>query len=101
MKTLIICLFLLVPMHVFAGACGDYEYAELQDMDQQTLEQEYCKAVRIYIGFMKTRNFLSPIVQKDCNSCDEMISRMQRIYAKKMGLSKEETILKLKEVCGY
>ncbi len=53
MKRLIVLLVLLFPAFVFAGACGNYEYAELQDMDKETLINEYCKAFMTYKSLMK------------------------------------------------
>ena len=44
MKKLMIIFMLLIPVFVYAlFPCQQYEYSELKDMDQATLEVEYCK----------------------------------------------------------
>jgi hypothetical protein len=67
-----------------AGPCGDYEYAELQDMNQQLFIKEYCnarKTGKLYAELSMSSR--SRQVQSDFDSCHELLKKMERIYMKR------------------
>ena len=71
------------------GPCGDYEYAELQDMNQQTLEKELCNITIISYqvlmqSLMERRSTLTS------QSCINLQAKMERVYMKKFNMTEQE-----------
>ncbi len=95
---LFICLSILAHAIAMAGPCGNYEYAELQDMDQPTFIKEYCKVMsdgRVYAGVVMGRRTRQS--QADFDSCYELMKKMERIYMKKFKVEDEKEMKKLCE----
>lgn len=96
-KLIVLSVILLSSSYVYAGACGDYDYAELKDMDQPALTKEYCKVLskgRIYAGVAMGRGTRQ--AKSDFDSCYELLEKMERIYMKNF---KIEDVKKLKDLC--
>jgi len=100
-KLLVICLLLaVIPFTVYAGPCGDFEYAELMDMDQTTLLKEYCEAKKtgkVYIEvYMYAPNRDKFRYKSDADSCMDIIGKMERIYMKRFNVENQAA---MKDVC--
>ncbi len=92
-RLIVLAVILLSSSYVYAGACGDYDYAELKDMDQPTLTKEYCKVLskgRIYAGVAMGRGTRQS--KSDFDSCYELLEKMERIYMKNFKIENAETI---------
>lgn len=94
-KIIVVCLLLaLLPFAAHAGPCGDFEYAELQDMDQGVLLKEYCrvrKTTQIYGGIFNAT--YSNKAQNDFSSCAELGMKMERVYMKRFKIENRETLI--------
>ncbi len=97
MKKLIIVLFLLIPTITLAESCYHYDYAELIDMDKQTLEQEYCK--NHSIGYLLALSSLSPQNNKNSQMCNSILMQIARIYSKKFDMPEKEVYKYFRENC--
>lgn len=91
---LFLLLALLFPGLVHAGPCGDYEYAELQDMERAVFLKEYCKVAET----TKTYGKLSLYGGKrkdnlDFNSCYELMMKMERIYLKRFNIDNRKILV--------
>lgn len=104
MKRLAVVVFALMLLMfsgmAYAGACGDFEYAELMDMDQATLLREYCevrKTGKVYIDvYMFAPGREKGRYKSDADSCMDMMGKMERIYMKRF---KIDTIEALRAGC--
>lgn len=84
MRVLIVLVALLIPVFAYAGPCGDYEYAELQDMDQKLFLEEYCKVRSTWaLHGMLVVTASNRQTNSDFDSCNQTIKKMERIYLKR------------------
>lgn len=102
-KIIVVCLLvglLGFPVIVMAGACGNFDYAELQDMDQATFLQEYCKVretAPVYINvYMFAPRRDKMIYKDDADSCSDVMGKMERVYMKRF---KPESLDALRGEC--
>jgi hypothetical protein len=99
-KIIVYCLLLvLVPLTVHAGACGNFSYEELKDMEQTELLETYCKVRKdapVYIDV----HFYAPrrdkfIYQADAESCRDMLGLLARVCMKRFDLKNIDDLVKL------
>ena len=90
---IVVCLLFVVmaPRTVYAIGCDEFEYAELQDMDQKTLLAAYCTVCRngkisidlaVLTGNRQAR--------EDSDSCSKTRNKMERVYMKRFNIDEEE-----------
>jgi hypothetical protein len=80
MKKLLM-LMLLIPVFAYASPCQEFEYAELKDMNQQTLEKEYCNvADQIKEKLVILQQVYIERCRQDMVSCSGVADQMKRIY---------------------
>ena len=95
--TAIIFVFVISMMfstQVYAGPCGDYEYAELKDMDQETLLKTYCDTratTQVYGGLFNAS--YSNKAQRDFTSCHDVMMKIERAYLSKFKIDNRETLI--------
>ena len=95
---IVLLISLVIPSISFAGmSCDDFEYAELMDMDKDTLIKEYCKVQEYTLLNLKLALFGGRIHQRDFDNCSKISSRMQRILLKRFP---EETLDSLTKDCS-
>jgi len=89
---IIFLLALLFPVSAYAaGPCGDFEYAELKDMDQESYVKEYCAARKTGKLYAELSMFGGRRQDKiSFESCHEMLEKMERIYTKRFNVTAEE-----------
>jgi len=85
MKKLMIIFMLLIPVFAYAlFPCQQYEYSELKDMDQATLEVEYCK---VFYTTKEKIDFLiktdDKMTWKEVDTCTNTLDKMKRVYKQK------------------
>jgi Trm5-related predicted tRNA methylase len=87
-KIIVVCLVMglmgMLPFTVYAGACGDFEYAELMDMDRAMLLKEYCKESAYVKKNLEV--FILGGMVKDVESCLNIVGKMQRVYMKRFNI---------------
>jgi len=97
MKKIISIIFLialLFPFFAYAGPCGDYEYAELQNMDQESFLKEYCKVRKTGKLYAELSMFGGKRQDKAAfDSCHEVMTKMERIYLKKFKIENREEMV--------
>jgi hypothetical protein len=83
MKKLLL-LMLLIPVFAYAGPCQEFEYAELKDMNQKTLEKEYCNvADQIKEKLVLLQQVDIERCRQDMVSCSGVADKMKTIYKKR------------------
>lgn len=100
MKRMIaICLLLAVmgcAVSAMAGACGNFGYAELQDMDQVSFLKEYCKVWDTAPTYIKVYMYAprrdKSLYKDDADSCSDILGLMERVYMKRFGVDSKESM---------
>jgi len=93
MRILIVLVALLIPVFAYAGPCGDYEYAELQDMDQESFLKEYCQVRKT--GQLYAKLSMLGGKRKDkanFESCYQLLMKMERIYLRRFKIDNVEIL---------
>ena len=101
MKKIIVALLLAVvmgciPGSVYAGACGNFGYAELQDMDQGEFLKAYCEVretAPVYINvYMFSPRRDKYLYKDDADSCSDIMGMMERVYMKRFKIESVNVI---------
>jgi hypothetical protein len=72
---------LLIPVFAYASPCQEFEYTELKDMNQKSLEKEYCKVVdQINEKLVILQQVNIERCRKDMVSCSGVADKMKRVY---------------------
>lgn len=102
-KIIVVCLLMGLmgfPVSVMAGACGNFGYAELQDMDQVDFLKAYCevrKTAPVYINvYMFAPRRDKYLYKDDADSCLDIMGMMERVYMKRF---KVESLDALRAEC--
>lgn len=83
MKKLLL-LILLIPVFSYASPCQEFEYAELKDMNQKTLEKEYCNVDdQIKEKMVILQQVYIERCKQDMLSCSGVADKMKTIYKKR------------------
>jgi hypothetical protein len=83
MKKLLL-LMLLIPVIAYASPCQEFEYDELNDMNQKSLEKEYCNvADQIKEKLVILQQVNIERCRKDMVSCSGVADKMKRVYKKR------------------
>lgn len=92
--TIIFSVALLFPVSAYSAApCGDFEYAELQDMDQESFIKEYCAARESgRLSAYAAMSSRSRQAKADVDSCLSLIKKMERVYMKRFAATTEEEV---------
>ncbi len=105
MKKLLL-LILLIPVFAYASPCQEFEYAELKDMNQKTLEKEYCNvADQIKEKLAILQQVYIERCRQDMISCSGVADKMKRIYKERFNKDipmcpKTETKVKKNNITG-
>ena len=105
MKKLLL-LILLIPVFAHASPCQEFEYAELKDMNQKTLEKEYCNvADQIKEKLAILQQVYIERCRQDMISCSGVADKMKRIYKERFNKDipmcpKTETKVKKNNITG-
>ncbi|MHB8091858.1 MAG: hypothetical protein ACYDH8_09735 [Syntrophales bacterium] len=100
-KIIVACLLIfLMPLTAYAGKCGNFSYAELQDMDQEEFLKAYCEVLDIAPTYINVY-FYAPrrdkdLYREDANSCSDIMGLMERVYMKRF---KPESLNAVKSEC--
>jgi hypothetical protein len=76
----------------YADSCGDYEYAELKDMDQETLLKTYCEKLK------ETRIVMMASVYNKAHegkfkSCAAVTDKIERVYLKRFKVENRDKLM--------
>ena len=97
---------LLIPVFAYAGPCQEFKYAELKDMNQTTLEKEYCSvADQIKEKLVILQQVDIERCRQDMVSCSGVADKMKTIYKKRFNKDipkcpKTETKVKKNNITG-
>ena len=81
MKTLLLFMILLMPVIVYAEPCPDIEYAKLKDMSHESIEKEYCNAIKIMKSSLKDWTMSSDDkITKEVKSCNKITDEIEKVY---------------------
>lgn len=78
---------LLIPAFAYAGPCQEFEYAALKDMNQKSLEKEYCNvADQIQEKLVILQQVNIERCRKDMVSCSGVADKMIRVYKERFNI---------------
>lgn len=79
---------------IACAGCGDYEYAELKEMDQKTLLKTFCDKLE-YTGTVVMASIYNKSLEKEKRECISVTDKIERVYMKRFKIKDREMLLKM------
>ena len=93
MRVLIVLAVLLMPVLAYGSpSCNEFEFAELQVMDQQSYLKEYCdvrKLAVLYAKLMMASGGLRGQDAIESRSCSQTMNKMERTYIRRFKVTED------------